>query len=721
MRRSSLPEVRTGFGGHSRISASARHQHKSIDASSRLLQPTTYSRVQSHDTLVIKKSYDTKAVIPSKPLVLPPAKGSQRASSQPLFATPRRASWTGGAYASDPLLATKSTPGENCPHAAGVVKRIRTRARLVKTLYTSATEFKQTHAQARVITTKLTELREQTVLLVEALQQYKQTTGIAYTSDSGDNYACELAVDLSWIDELDVVGWLGMWGRGNPFMLPRVVSGKPLTNKPAYVRKPPRQSAAAPKTSAAASYSPFVQAVTMAKIKGSLHFMRGELASSKPRRDEHSPEVVNSIEHLEYAAVELQRCWRGSSVRAEMAEIKVREAAVELKLLRAEAAVERQLMRAEAAVELQRCWRGSVVRGETVEKRMRAEAAVELQRCWRGSVVRGNAIKQHQRAEAAVELQLLHADAAVELQRCWRGSVVRGNAVKQHQRTEAAVELQRCWRGSVVRGAAEASRKWQQHWRGTDWRQQWSQSVQLQLQHAQSLTPAAPPWRKHRLSRAKVAVRAVEAANRLRAGAAVELQRCWRGSVVRGDAIKQRQSEHAAVELQRCWRGSITRFKAGLSAAEALAWAYRHFKLASTPEESIVCRELVFAARQLLATHSQDIADLEIQRCSAAVELQRVWRGSVVRGDAIKQHQRADAALELQRVWRGKVIREELLAAGLLSQKRLEYFLERLLGAPGAGEYMPQVLERGISAAELSMLSAHELSELGFPVVNQKI
>lgn len=588
-------------------------------------------------------------------------------------APPRRASWSGGAYAADPLLAAKPIQIPCLQDCALVAKRIHARGQVMRTFRALATEFKDgatpkfahqasTNRQVRAITAELAELREHTVLLVEALQEYHQAQGIPYSVD-GSNYAFELAGDLSWLDAMPVCGWLGMWGSGNPFLLSRIVGGKPLIPQPPNQPKAPQGGKV---------YEQKLQPDVMNKVKSALRYLRIQF------REIAAGEVDPvETEQLDLAAVELQRFWRGKTARRRVVELQHAEA----KLLEAQRWRE-SMVQYDAAVELQRYWRGSVVRGEAVQQRMRAEAAVELQRCWRGSIIRGRAPANsqstvEQRCEEIAPVGVTgHRDRLIEFYTEYSPSMLdkvdailnkyaghedvlfnklekkygietaateevntaepdapseetvnyellieqsltgcRGDTDQQQMtsRADAALELQRCWRGKHARGAV---------------------LHQKQRNHAE-------------------------------AGAAVELQRCWRGKVVRGRAVQLKRRTQAAVEVQRCWRGSVVRSAApipldeapackhlseGELADAALVRAYHDFKAAATQEEAVTARGAVLTARYCV--QQQQIAQLYKQFKVAgtperAIALRELVLAARYR---MQQQQRLQASIEAMRL-----------------------------------------------------------------------
>merc|ERR1712166_328034 len=370
------------------------------------------------------------------------------------FAAPRRASWNGGAYAADPLISKPPVAKTNCasPQAVLVKKGIDTREQLLRTLRVAAEGFKQGNGEIRTISTKLAELRDHTLLLAEALEQYEQTHGVFIVHEGGSNYVHELVQDMGWLDELPIVKWLGMWALGNPFLLPTAVVGKPLASKP-YLKSPPKRVRTSHSDK---GYKPVVQPSMTSRIKNSLQYLRRSIKRShQPVASKSTDEVCaeqvdlapagmqrstsNVVRHQQRddAAVELQRCWRGNSVRSHKTKLSPQQALARAYAIFKTAATPEQAIRARELVLSARLH---------LEQQQQGAASVQVQRCWRG----------HKGRRQVVQSQRVHGRAAAGQQRCRRGSfaagsMVTGTAVKQQERDAAAVQLQRCWRGNVVR------------------------------------------------------------------------------------------------------------------------------------------------------------------------------------------------------------------------------------------------------------------------------
>merc|ERR1712166_1009198 len=183
------------------------------------------------------------------------ARLQQQAAARPSgpsrFVQQKRASWN---------VAT-------CEETTAMLKRIQTRGAAVRNLKMSAIDFTKTHSQIRSITHVMSELRDQTIHLVTALEHYQQVKGCAFTMHCGGRpYTEDLLGELSWLDTLPIRDWLGISGHGNPFLLPPGLAGKPL------VSRAPLAAEAKP-----GCYTPILQPATLARITSALRYLRTQI------------------------------------------------------------------------------------------------------------------------------------------------------------------------------------------------------------------------------------------------------------------------------------------------------------------------------------------------------------------------------------------------------------------------------------------------------------
>merc|ERR1712166_1051775 len=333
------------------------------------------------------------------------ARLQQQAAARPSgpsrFVQQKRASWN---------VAT-------CEETTAMLKRIQTRGAAVRNLKMSAIDFTKTHSQIRSITHVMSELRDQTIHLVTALEHYQQVKGCAFTMHCGGRpYTEDLLGELSWLDTLPIRAWLGISGHGNPFLLPPGLAGKPL------VSRAPLAADAKP-----GCYTPILQPATLARITSALRYLRTQMREvrssgwSVPERA-----AIRGTGKISWAD-DVFGCAGALGDREERCCLIVQEErchAVDV-IQRQWRAHKKQL----AAVKLQRQWR--IYRRE----RHKQQAATILQRHWRVC----NLGRQQRHKQQA---------AATILQRHWR--VCNFGRQQQYKQQAAATILQRHWRTHSV-------------------------------------------------------------------------------------------------------------------------------------------------------------------------------------------------------------------------------------------------------------------------------
>merc|ERR1712166_181437 len=310
------------------------------------------------------------------------ARLQQQAAARPSgpsrFVQQKRASWN---------VAT-------CEETTAMLKRIQTRGAAVRNLKMSAIDFTKTHSQIRSITHVMSELRDQTIHLVIALEHYQQVKGCAFTMHCGGRpYTEDLLGELSWLDTLPIRDWLGISGHGNPFLLPPGLAGKPL------VSRAPLAAEAKP-----GCYTPILQPATLARITSALRYLRTQIREvrssgwSVPERV-----AIRGTGKISWAD-DVFGCAGALGDREERCCLIVQEE------------------RCHAVDVIQRQWRAH-------KKQL---AAVKLQRQWR--------IYRRERHK--------HQAAATILQRHWR--VCNLGRQQRHKQQAAATILQRHWQTHSV-------------------------------------------------------------------------------------------------------------------------------------------------------------------------------------------------------------------------------------------------------------------------------
>merc|ERR1711865_762525 len=362
-----------------------------------------------------------------------------------------------------------------------------------------------------------------------------------------------------------------MGGSGNPFLLSRIVGGKPLIPQPPNQPKAPQGGKV---------YEQNLQSDVMNKVKSALRYLRIQFKAIVA--GEVAGEVAADpaeTEQLHLAAVELQRCWRGNAARHRVVELQQAEA----KLLEAQRWRE-SMVQYEAAVELQRCWRGSVVRGKAVQQRRRTEAAVELQRCWRGSTVRGrapanpqNTFEQHCGEIAPVGVSG-HRDRLIEFYTEYSPSMLdKVDAILNKYAGHEDVLFNKLEKKYGVETTETEVVTMDEPDTPSE------ETVNYELLIEQSLTGCRDDKAQQQMIS--------------RADAALELQRCWRGKHARSAASISLDEAPAGEQLSE-----------GELADAALVQAYHDFKAAATQEEAVVARGVVLTARYCV--QQQQIAQL---------------------------------------------------------------------------------------------------------------
>ncbi|XP_061595024.1 abnormal spindle-like microcephaly-associated protein [Cololabis saira] len=323
------------------------------------------------------------------------------------------------------------------------------------------------------------------------------------------------------------------------------------------------------------------------------------------------------------AAVVLQSCFRGFSVRKQLTR------------------------RRRAAASIQRWFRASVSRDVQRREFLRVRrAAVLVQAAYRGKVTRESLKKQHGaatviqtafRRRAAQKKYLCLRKAATLVQRRFRATTLAHKTREEYDALRnAALVLQAAWRGRAARKTVET---WHQ---GATLIQAHYRRYKLQTEY-RSKRAAAVVLQHH--YRASAAAREDREAYLHKKAACVALQAAFRGRKVRTELQKKHQ---AATLLQSKVRMFVCRRRYLLLQSAAVTIQQRYRAL-------VLCRGRQHQFRELR---------------QAAVKLQAVFRGLRVRRDLKR---RTDAATAIQAQFRMYKVRMSYLAtkcAAVIVQER---------------------------------------------------
>ena len=332
-------------------------------------------------------------------------------------------------------------------------------------------------------------------------------------------------------------------------------------------------------------------------------------------------------EHLRmyYASVSVQKMWRGYVARLRLAACRAAATLIQTSWHRYK--VIRELLHEHAASEIQRCWKAYRFRSRVCRRldnlRLRRTKASLIQASWRSFLVR-----EHRRRHlSAIRIQakwrsclarehLRRCFAVIEIQRKWRGYVKRASL---DECRSAVIAIQALSRRVLVcdeyRASKEATVMIQRHWKAYRFRS----NIRL-LRTSASLIQA-----KWRSCMVREELRCLYAS--------IKIQRKWKGCVAHAELVKCRS---AASMIQKGWKAHRFRF--------CLLVRLADLRLQRTSAAKIQSKWRSRIARQC------------IRRYYASIEIQRKWRGFVIRTSFDECR---SAAISIQSFCRGLLLRRQ--------------------------------------------------------------
>lgn len=350
------------------------------------------------------------------------------------------------------------------------------------------------------------------------------------------------------------------------------------------------------------------------------------------RRSMHS-KALKRIFWRQYGALAMQRLLRGH--RARQFARAYRQAATCAVLLiqslyRGHVSREstkrlRERMQA-AAGTIQRVYRGSVARKYVRWVRQKKSSAIVLERVVRGFMARRRVARMRR---AAYKRQVV-VPACIQIQRVWRGLLARRIASEKRRIREqflviypAASRLGRIIRGYLARRLAlkyrranAAARVIQTHWRSYRYYRKWMLVMEIRRQHRMASKIGA-------LGRGYVARKFFKREKRKRfvqfvlQPAARNIQRVFRGYMVRRRHEDLRDQVEAAITLQQMWRSR--------SKIKLIQERMRGFRVSLRHKHAIViqCAFRCFRARRQLVYRQ---LSYQARYGTAALAIQSAWR-----------------------------------------------------------------------------------------------
>ena len=264
------------------------------------------------------------------------------------------------------------------------------------------------------------------------------------------------------------------------------------------------------------------------------------------------------------------------------------------------------LRQEKAAIDIQRTFRGS--QGRSLARQ--EKAALNIQRSFRGS--QGRTTANHVRTQRARQL------AAVNIQRSWRG-------YDQKQRyfltLLCTIEIQKVVRGYIVHKQLARER-----------------TAATTIQSVARGKIASTAYKKH--------------------GAATRIQAAWRGKFARIAYIVYQAEKLAATIIQAAWRGFVGHTDYILTLSDIIIAQKMARRFLACKEAAALRQEkaAIDIQRTFRGSQGRSLARQE----KAAINIQRSFRGSqgrttanVVRAHLESERARQLAAVNIQRSWRG--------------------------------------------------------------------
>lgn len=285
----------------------------------------------------------------------------------------------------------------------------------------------------------------------------------------------------------------------------------------------------------------------------------------------------------------------------------------------------RKLMQV-AAGTIQRVYRGSVARKYVRWVRQMQSCAIVLERVVRGFMARRRTARMRR---AAYKRQIV-IPACIQIQRVWRGLLARRIASEKRRIREqflvlypAASRLGRIIRGYLARrlahkfrGANAAARVIQTHWRSYRYYRKWMLAMEIRRQHHMASKIGA-------LGRGYVARKFFKREKRKRFAqfvlqpAARNIQRVFRGYIVRRQHENLRDQVEAAITLQQMWRSR--------SKLKLMQQRLKGFRVSLRHRHALViqCAFRCFLARRQLVYRQ---LSYQARYGTAALAIQSAWR-----------------------------------------------------------------------------------------------